>query len=393
MRILVATEHGGLVGGIETYLRAVAPALRAAGHDLGWLIGRPAAAGVADGGPVWVAAEGLSGPAGWRPDVAYLHGFEDPAREAALAERFPTVAFTHGFAGTCVSLTKTHMAPAPRPCGRQYGIGCLAHYFPHRCGGRNPLTMIHLYRREGRRRRTFRRYRAVLAASRFAADQLVANGVPAGAVSVVPLFPTGSAADPEPPAPRPFSGRVLFTGRITALKGWPQLAEAVPRAAAELGRPLTLVVAGTGPDRAAFEAASRGQSAEFLGWVEADRREAEMRAADVLAVPSVWPEPFGLVGIEAGGVGLPAAAFAVGGIPDWLHPGLSGESAPGNPPTARGAGRRAGASADRRGPLAAAPGRGVGDGRAVHGQGACGEVGADFGSGGRRQCRMTNALQ
>ena len=61
-----------------------------------------------------------------------------------------------------------------------------------------------------------------------------------------------------------------------------------------------------------------------------------MREADLLAVPSVWPEPFGLVGIEAGCVGLPAVAFAVGGIPDWLIPGKSGELAPGDPPTADG---------------------------------------------------------
>jgi len=51
-----------------------------------------------------------------------------------------------------------------------------------------------------------------------------------------------------------------------------------------------------------------------------------------LIVPSVWPEPFGLVGIEAGCVGLPAVGYGVGGIPDWLKPGISGELAPGKIP-------------------------------------------------------------
>jgi glycosyltransferase involved in cell wall biosynthesis len=60
-----------------------------------------------------------------------------------------------------------------------------------------------------------------------------------------------------------------------------------------------------------------------------------MRKADLLAVPSVWPEPFGLVGIEGGCVGLPAVGFAVGGIPDWLTPGVSGELAPGDKPDPR----------------------------------------------------------
>ncbi|HEV3331393.1 MAG TPA: glycosyltransferase, partial [Bryobacteraceae bacterium] len=65
--------------------------------------------------------------------------------------------------------------------------------------------------------------------------------------------------------------------------------------------------------------------------------KAELLAAtDLLAVPSLWPEPFGLVGIEAGAWGVPAVGYAVGGIPDWLIPGETGELAPGDPPTVAG---------------------------------------------------------
>jgi glycosyltransferase involved in cell wall biosynthesis len=101
---------------------------------------------------------------------------------------------------------------------------------------------------------------------------------------------------------------------------------------------LTLVVAGDGAERGAMEDAARRAAvpAQFAGWVDAGVRERLMREADVLAAPSLWPEPFGLVGIEAGCVGLPAVAYRVGGIPDWLRPGESGELAPADPPTAEG---------------------------------------------------------
>ena len=41
-------------------------------------------------------------------------------------------------------------------------------------------------------------------------------------------------------------------------------------------------------------------------------------------MPSLWPEPFGLVGIEGFAAGRPAIASATGGIPDWLEDGVNG---------------------------------------------------------------------
>lgn len=165
-------------------------------------------------------------------------------------------------------------------------------------------------------------------------------GVPDRRLHLLPLFPPGVAPDPEPPACRAGSppGLVLMVGRLTDLKGGRILVEAMRQAQASLGRPLHLTVAGDGPERGVMEAAAgrAGLRAEFTGWVGPSRRTDLMRGTDLLAVPSVWPEPFGLVGVEAGCVGLPAAAFDVGGIRDWLRPGASGELAPGDPPTADG---------------------------------------------------------
>src|SRR5690606_37592813 len=59
--------------------------------------------------------------------------------------------------------------------------------------------------------------------------------------------------------------------------------------------------------------------------------EGHYRTADLLMVPSLWPEPFGLVGPEAGAHGLPAVGFPVGGIPEWLRDGVNGHLAEGPP--------------------------------------------------------------
>ncbi|MGH7918214.1 MAG: glycosyltransferase family 4 protein, partial [Candidatus Binataceae bacterium] len=127
------------------------------------------------------------------------------------------------------------------------------------------------------------------------------------------------------------------------LKGGAMLLEALPQAAAVLARPLKLAFAGDGPARAAWEAKARGLEARhsslkinFTGWVAHDQLAGLYQDADLLVMPSLWPEPFGLSGAEAGLYGLPTVAYAVGGIPEWLHDGVNGHLAPADPPTTAG---------------------------------------------------------
>jgi glycosyltransferase involved in cell wall biosynthesis len=66
----------------------------------------------------------------------------------------------------------------------------------------------------------------------------------------------------------------------------------------------------------------------FAGWVPHHALESYYARAAVCVVPSRWPEPFGMVGVEAMARGRPVVAFAVGGIPDWLDDGVTGILAP-----------------------------------------------------------------
>jgi glycosyltransferase involved in cell wall biosynthesis len=83
-------------------------------------------------------------------------------------------------------------------------------------------------------------------------------------------------------------------------------------------------------------AVERGVPLRSAGWVSGERRWELLKEASLLAVPSTWPEPFGLVGLEAAALGVPAVAFDVGGIREWLRPGVNGYLAPGDPPTSSG---------------------------------------------------------
>lgn len=349
MRLLLANWHRGIVGGAERYLQSLIPELLTRGHDVAVLHGvdappdqptiDPADAQL----PAWcVGRLGVQGALRaideWKPSVIYAHGSELPELDEALVARYPAVMFAHGYYGTCETGSKCHSFPRPRPCARTLGPMCLVLHYPRRCGGLNPRTMLSNFGAQSRRRAVLPRYRAVLVASRHMEREFGRHGVASDRLHLVPLPPPGMAPDKVAPIARASSGTIMMAGRLTTLKGGGHLIRAAPRAARALGCALRLSVAGAGPDRAALEEQARehGVAADFHGWVSADRLIALMRQADLLAVPSVWPEPFGLVGIEAGCVGLPAVAYQLGGIADWLMPGTSGELAPGDPPTVDG---------------------------------------------------------
>jgi glycosyltransferase involved in cell wall biosynthesis len=99
-----------------------------------------------------------------------------------------------------------------------------------------------------------------------------------------------------------------------------------------LGRKLQVNFIGNGPDRSVWEhqadaLKNDSLSFRFTGWLSAEALRDELSGTHLLVMPSIWPEPFGLAGPEAGLHGVPVVAFAVGGIPEWLRDGVNGHLA------------------------------------------------------------------
>jgi glycosyltransferase involved in cell wall biosynthesis len=162
-------------------------------------------------------------------------------------------------------------------------------------------------------------------ASGFMRAEYLRAGMAPDRVHAIALFaPPHLASETDPDRSRPID--VAFIGRMTPLKGPGVLLDAAARASTKLGRRISVVLAGEGPerDRLAARPAAPGVEARFPGWLEPPERDRLLREATVLAVPSVWPEPFGLVGLEAGACGTPAVGFDVGGIGEWLTDGENG---------------------------------------------------------------------
>lgn len=379
MRLAILSRNFRLVGGIETYLNGIISPLASRGYEIAFCheVDEPADRGLIalpPGARSWSVADlginrALTELRAWRPDLIFTHGLQDTSLETKALRIAPAIFFAHSYYGTCISGGKTFKYPTAIPCSRRFGWRCLLHYYPHRCGGWNPVTMWQLYLAQSRRLKLLSAYRFILTNSEHMRVEFINHGfapeqvkncsffVPAKPAAPPPaqMNPLGSPwrCGPEAPRyPRRFparisppgsSWRLLFLGRMDFLKGGHVLLEALPLAQAALGRPLCLTFAGDGPARSAWESRAkeiRSQNPNvtitFAGWVNSAQRDALLAETDLLVVPSLWPEPFGQVGLEAGWFGVPVAAFDVGGISDWLTDGLNGHLAPGNPPTAGG---------------------------------------------------------
>jgi len=202
------------------------------------------------------------------------------------------------------------------------------------------VQMFKDYQLQAARLRLLHQYTRVLTNSNYLATEFSRHSIQA---QYVPLFV--SKLPLQPPAIGEFAlpadrdpWRLLFLGRAESLKGGDLLLEALPLVAQKIDRSLSLTVAADGPALSEWKQIAHGIrndriEIEFVGW--SSRTGELFSKSHLFVMPSVWPEPFGLSGIEAGSYAVPAVAYATGGIPEWLHEAENGHLAGTNPPTAK----------------------------------------------------------
>ncbi len=367
MRIAVFNPTNRVVGGVERYLAASLNRLGAMGHEVRLYCEEVEEAAGSDRETLPVPATLLQPPdtlrkspaavfEGWKPEVVCVHGQLDPAIEEAamgigVQTSAPPVYFAHAFAGACISGGKTLHDPQPRPCHRALGPLCLAHYYPHRCGGLDPRTMIRGYSRNRAQLARLHKYKAIVIFSSYMKAEYVRNGIDASLLKLIPPFsPEAAGTDGVPAGPElSVSGvngaptQIGFLGRFEPDKGVGMLIRALPLVARQLDRNIVATLCGDGRRydelralAASVASANPRVRFDFQGWISREKVQELFASIHLLVVPSVWPEPFGLVGLEAAQHGVPTAAFAVGGITDWLIEGLNGHVANGARPTFEG---------------------------------------------------------
>lgn len=130
------------------------------------------------------------------------------------------------------------------------------------------------------------------------------------------------------PTELPFAPpRLLCLGRLVQDKGFDVAIKAFALLRGR-GSGATMVIAGGGDQQPGLERLAHdlglGDSICFTGMVAPEEVHALINTATAMIVPSRWPEPFGLVALQAAQMGRPVIAAASGGLKDVVADGETG---------------------------------------------------------------------
>lgn len=327
MKVALVTPAASIDGGVAGHVQTSAAILRRAGMEVAVLAGdiaRDCHDVYVPGITVGLVAPHVSNAivkATHGYDVVHVHNVDDCELIARLASRAATVISSHGWSGCPSGLRYFGRG---RECFRAKGAGCIPSMLGCNCNHRSdPRPVLAQYRAAGTRLAALSAAHLVVAHSTAVAQHLENNGLTN--VVVVPLAVSVAASS------RSVSGnRVLFSGRLVPAKGVHVLLNACKYFEAPVD------VCGDGWARDALErrAARLGltRRVTFHGWCDASQLIGLYRTAGVAVVPSLWPEPFGLVGPEAMGFSIPVVGSNSGGTRDWLQDNRNGLTVtPGRP--------------------------------------------------------------
>ena len=250
----------------------------------------------------------------FRPDVVHFHTVGEFSPSVLLAARgVPFIVTVHGPEDFTLELLPWQL-PASDYKHHSYQWGDIT------TKGRLRYAYLRFFQRP-LYLLALRKCARFVAPSRFMAHVL-AEEAPAQLIEQI-----YNGIDLPEPLPVTTESRLLFVGRLEAVKGVDVLLRAFARVRrSHPGAELVLI--GDGEQREDLEQLvddlGARDAVRFLGWIGEEEVRSAMAESTAVVIPSVWPENLPTVALEAMGVGRAIVASRVGGMPELIKDGQTG---------------------------------------------------------------------
>jgi glycosyltransferase involved in cell wall biosynthesis len=338
MRLLFVHDRFGALAGAESNILATAFELKQRGHVVaiahGPVTGKNEASWRETFSPCFPL--GCDNPASaimaavqsFRPEIIYVHKISNlEVIQALLDAEIPLVRMVHDHDLYCMRSYKYHYL-SRRICERAASPFCV---FP--CGasiardheGRFPLKWVS-YSAKLKELDLNKQFDCMVVATQYMKEELARNGFDPRKIEI--HAPVPRAGDPSSTSTFNARNLIVYAGQIIRGKGVDVLLESL----AQVTVPFECFIFGDGNHRAFCEklSAKLGLTGRvhFKGYVPQEELKIFYHECSLIVVSSVWPEPFGAVGLEGMRHGLPVVAFDAGGIKEWLIHGHNGYLVP-----------------------------------------------------------------
>lgn len=254
---------------------------------------------------------------GFDPDIIHVHNINNHQLLKFLLTQRPCLKSVHEFRPFCTTLRVRPDTGAI--CSDRMSLNC----FKAGCFTLRPGS-IYRYIVDKKASHIIGKFPAIWVMSQFMA-RMVQSVIPDvnKTLEIVPYFYDPPPVEPQILEEKP---RIFTAGRLVQGKGFDILMDIL----AKIEIPFELRIAGDGPEREHLENLAREKNipAHFLGFVAPEQLIDHYNWSRVVVFPSTYPEPFGIVGLEAMGAARPVVAFDVGGVSDWLQDGEVGYCIP-----------------------------------------------------------------
>lgn len=184
----------------------------------------------------------------------------------------------------------------------------------------NPLPICKIYKQIFRN--IGQRNDSIIAICSYVRERLIKAGYNPSNIALIP----NSLQESHKAFTSRENKEILFVGRMVKAKGVHILIKALAKVKRICDKEFFVNLIGDGPDKTYFEsqAWSLGVDVNFLGNVSDTVLQKHYEEAYVVVVPSLFPELFPMVVLEAMSHGKPVIASNIGGLPDLVLHGQTG---------------------------------------------------------------------
>lgn len=253
-------------------------------------------------------------------DLIHIHSISDPALIRELFKIRPVVRSMHEPRIVCPGQGK-FWRKSEQVCTVPFGLHCFYHAYKEGCCNRHPKRLIKAYNNvkfettEGRQN-----YKAIIAMSKYMINEAIEAGFQKKQLSFNPYFTEHVDAEKLKDQSAANTKSIIFIGRLSRTKGVHYFIAAGLRLLEE-GYNIQLDIVGDGHDAAYFKSLVPAKYRDqfiFHGWQPRENIDRLLHQSYLMVFPSIYPEAFGISGIEAMMRAKPVVGFDVGGVSTWL---------------------------------------------------------------------------